>query len=505
MLEDVERTPTKTSDEVDYESEFTEREQRKIIHRVDRRLVVTVGVLYCISLMDRTNLSSAAIAGMNLELMLVLPFPAGSTVSRYSVVTLVFFTTYIFFQPPSTVLIRKFGPRLHLSVITTAWGAVMIGMGFVKDWQALAGLRVVLGILEAGFFPSCVYLLSTWYTRFDVGKRYSVFYMLGSLASACAGILAYGLMQLGGKASSCAVPPCKGRAGLTGWRWIFIIEGALTCALGLGSYVALVDFPDKAHKSWKFLNEREAKFIIARVDRDRGDAKPQPFSASKFFRAGLDLKIWGYAMSVLTLALIFFNTTTVTYALAYFLPIILREKMKFSVAASQCLVAPPYALAAMLMYATGWVGDKYRIRGPIIIFNMLLCLIGLPIMGFHKKASVQYFGVFLTTAGANSNIPAAMSYQANNIRGQWKRAFCSATLVGFGGIGGIAGGLVFRTQDSPNYRPGIYACIASSILTIIIVGLLTLKFQRSNAKAERGEVELEYDDENDQRGFRYTI
>ncbi|OAG00785.1 MFS general substrate transporter [Paraphaeosphaeria sporulosa] len=498
MLEDVERTPTKTSYDQDYESEFTEQEQKKIIHRIDRRLVVTVGVLYCISLMDRTNLSAASVAGMTRELKLALPFPAGSTVSRYSVVTLVFFTTYIFFQPPSTVLIRKLGPRLHLSVITTAWGAVMIGMGFVKNWQDLAGLRVVLGILEAGFFPSCVYLLSTWYTRFDVGKRYSVFYMLGSLASACAGILAYGLMQLGGKPSSCAAPPCPGHAGLTGWRWIFIIEGALTCALGLGSYFALVDFPDMAHKSWKFLNEREAKFIIARVDRDRGDAKPQPFSASKFFRAGLDIKIWGYAM-------IFFNTTSVTYALAYFLPIILNEKMKFSVAASQCLVAPPYALAAIVMYATGWAGDKYRIRGPIIIFNMLLCLIGLPIMGFHKKASVQYFGVFLTTAGANSNIPAAMSYQANNIRGQWKRAFCSATLVGFGGIGGIAGGLVFRAQDAPNYRPGIYACIACCILSIIIVGLLTLKFQRSNSKAERGDVELEYDDEDDQRGFRYTI
>jgi hypothetical protein len=56
----------------------------------------------------------------------------------------------------------------------------------------------------------------------------------------------------------------------------------------------------------------------------------------------------------------------------------------------------------------------------------------------------RYFGVFLVTAGANSNIPATMSYQANNIRGQWKRAFCSAMLVGMGGVGGIAGGLVFR-------------------------------------------------------------
>lgn len=206
------------------------------------------------------------------------------SVSRYSVVTLVFFTTYIVFQPPSTVIVRKIGPRFHLSAIVVAWGAVMLGMGFVKTWESLAGLRVVLGIMEAGFFPSCVYLLSTWYTRYDVGKRYSVFYILGSLASACAGILAYGLMQMGGL------------QGLTGWRWIFIIEGTLTMALGFGSYWAIVDFPDKAHESFNFLNEREAKCIIDRVNKDRGDANIEPFSAAKFFRAALDFKIWGYAL-----------------------------------------------------------------------------------------------------------------------------------------------------------------------------------------------------------------
>lgn len=191
--------------------------------------------------------------------------------------------------------------------------------------------------------------------------------------------------------------------------------------------------------------------------------------------------------------MIFFNTTTVTYALAYFLPIILNGNMGFTIAQSQCLVAPPYAFAGMIMYATGWAGDKYRLRGPVILFNCMLCIIGLPIMGFHQNAAVRYFGVFLVTAGANANVPAAMSYQANNIRGQWKRAFCSATFVSFGGIGGIAGSLVFRAQDAPGYRPGLYACIATTLLTMLMVGALSLEFYRLNKKAERGERELECD------------
>jgi hypothetical protein len=218
------------------------------------------------------------------------------TVSLYSVVTLVFFTTYIVFQPPATVIVRALGPRKFLSFIVVAWGAVMIGMGFADSFHTLAALRVVLGILEAGFFPSCVYLLSTWYTRFDIGKRYSVFYILGSLASACAGILAYGLMQIKGD------PRPNKSSGINRWRWIFIIEGALTCFLGIAAYWMLVDFPDKAHMSWKFLTQREAKFIIDRVDKDRGDAKPEPWNLKKFLRGGADIKIWGFAMvSVLPL------------------------------------------------------------------------------------------------------------------------------------------------------------------------------------------------------------
>ena len=188
-------------------------------------------------------------------------------------------------------------------------------------------------------------------------------------------------------------------------------------------------------------------------------------------------------------------STTISYALAYFLPIILVENLKFEVGVAQCLIAPPYAFAGIIIYATGWLGDRLHLRGPIIAMNMILALIGLPILGWASNPYVRYFGVFLVTAGANSNVPAVMSYQANNIRGQWKRAFCSATMVGFGGIGGIAGTLVFRSQDAPTgYKPGLYACITAALLILTLTGLCDLKFYLENKKADRGEKELEAHD-----------
>lgn len=134
--------------------------------------------------------------------------------------------------------------------------------------------------LEAGFFPSCVYLLSTWYTRFEVGKRYALFYIVGCVASGGAGILAFGLMQLHGK------------AGLAGWQWIFFFEGLLTIALAIASYWLLVGFPDSKQATWKFLSERELAWVIRRVNADRGDSETPRFQWKKFCSAGLDVKIW---------------------------------------------------------------------------------------------------------------------------------------------------------------------------------------------------------------------
>jgi len=54
---------SENSDDFAIINEFTPEETKKIIHRIDRRLVTVVGLMYCISLMDRTNLGAAAIAG----------------------------------------------------------------------------------------------------------------------------------------------------------------------------------------------------------------------------------------------------------------------------------------------------------------------------------------------------------------------------------------------------------------------------------------------------------
>lgn len=92
------------------------------------------------------------------------------------------------------------------------------------------------------------------------------------------------------------------------------MEGVVTCALGLVGYMLLVDFPELAHKSWKFLSQREVNFIVARIQLDRHDVNVEPFNIRKYLAAALDLKVLGYAW-------LFGMTTTNAYAISYFLPI----------------------------------------------------------------------------------------------------------------------------------------------------------------------------------------
>jgi MFS family permease len=100
----------------------------------------------------------AAIAGMRDDLDMRVGF-------RYALMTSCFFITYVLCQAPMTWLTRAAGPRIVLPGVVFAWGILIIGFGFAKSWTTLVGLRLILGILEAGFFGGGVYLLQTWFTR----------------------------------------------------------------------------------------------------------------------------------------------------------------------------------------------------------------------------------------------------------------------------------------------------------------------------------------------------
>ena len=263
-------------------------------------------------------------------------------------------------------------------------------------------------------------------------------------------------------------------------------------------YVTIIDFPDKAAQpspitKRPFLTVDEAAIILARIQRDRGDAVADKLTWATIAKHLRDWKIWEFAW-------LYFLNNVVAYSWGYFLPIILRNDMGYSVAMSQIMSFPPYVLAAAWMFATAWVADRYRMRGAIIIFNCAWCVVGVCMMAYLTNARARYAGVFLGVSGANANVPSLLSYMHNNIVGQMKRSVASALLIGGGACGGIAASNIFRQQDAPKYTPAMAVVIATQVLSILHVLKNFLIYTRANRKADRGERILE-----GQEGFRQTL
>ncbi|KIW72718.1 hypothetical protein PV04_00894 [Phialophora macrospora] len=453
---------------------FTEAETRKILRKIDRRLLTVCGSLVAISLLDRGNLSNAYIAGMGRDLEL-------TTGTRYSLIVLIFFAPYIAFQVPGAVVVKKLGPRWTLPAMTMAWGFLVIGFGFAQHWTTLVGLRILLGILEGGLFPGIIYLISLYYTRYEMAKRYAFNFLIGLVGSSFSGILAYAFIQM------------HGLSGLEAWRWIFVMEGILTCVIAGLAFVFLVGYPQRP-KAWGFLTKDEMAWVITRIERDRRDAQTdQKFDLRKFLRPALDAQIWGYG-------LLYTCSTAPGYAVSYFLPMILNSRIGFGAGVSQILTTPPYIFAGIQMYTQAWWSDKYRLRSPVILVNVLESILGLCLLAWVEIPGVQLFSVFLITAGCNSTVPAVLSWQANNIRGHWTRTFCSATLTGMGAMGGIVGALTFRSQDFPTYYPGIYTALTCNAVITLVTISMVLYFRRQNKAADAGTTVIA-----GLEGFRYTL
>jgi hypothetical protein len=147
-----------------------------------------------------------------------------------------------------------------------------------------------------------------------------------------------------------------------------------------------------------------------------------------------------------------------------------------------------------------WISDRFLIRGHILFFNGVLQLAGLAILGWAPQPYVRYVGAYLILAGTAANAPLCMAYQANNIVGQWKRAFSSASIVGFGTIGGVVAPFGFRDVDAPGYFPGFYMCFTAVALGMLSVLTTSTYMFIQNRKQAKGLVVIE-----NTPGFRYTL
>ncbi|KAF9268568.1 MFS general substrate transporter [Marasmius fiardii PR-910] len=428
--------------------------ERRLVRRIDMRILPLFALLYSLALIDRTNLGVARIAGMGKDLGLTVG-------NRYSIVSCLYFVPYTLLELPSNVVLRFFGCRKLLSVCVVSWGIVQLAMGFVPSWKYLAACRVLLGSdirFQAGFFPALVFNISTWYKRHEVQKRrvLAAFYLVSILAGGFSAIFAYALSLL------------SGIGGLAGWSWIFVIEGGITILFGIIGWFYLPDFPE----SNTFLTHEETSIVLNRIEEDRGDSMSDSVTTAKVFQHLSDWKVWIFG-------LMFLCATIPAYANGLFVTVILSG-MGWGMKDSLLLSAPPYVFAAGTTFFFACFADRHRQRALYMGIQTVMTIVGFAITGFVGQPGLRYFGLFLANAGSAGCIPGILAYASNNIVSHSKRAVTTAVIISFSGVGGIIATTVFRQEDFPRYIPGIVIAISFQFLLLALLGMTTVYFIKQN-------------------------
>ncbi|KAJ4357249.1 uncharacterized protein N0V89_001824 [Didymosphaeria variabile] len=455
---------------------FSEQRRKKVIHKVDVRLVPMLAILYLISHIDRANIGNAKIEGLVEDL--------GLSGVQWNIVLSVFFVPYVLLEVPSNMLLKKFKrPSVYLGILITIWGVIMTMMGVVQNFAGLLVTRILLGVFEAGFFPGAIYLCSAWYMPKDLATRISYFYCASALSGAFSGLLA------------AAIANMDGVGGYEGWRWIFLLEGIATVLLGVSCFFLLVDSPAL---SGRWLDQDEIRFLeLQRFIKDGG--KFQEEGSSFRWR---DLKMVVCNWRLYLQAYILLGTSACSYGTKFTLPTITKS-MGFSNTNAQLMSVPPYVAGAISSIFFARLSDRFFWRLPFVAMPLSLIFIGYSIIiSFHGDLGGHIgpaiFGIILTCMGIYPIQPAASSWAANNLAPSSRRSIGVAFNICVGNIGGVIGSYMYLDSEKPTYYTGFGLSLAFGASMFIVAFLLELSYKWGNHRKEsigEDEVRAKYTDQ----------
>lgn len=267
----------------------------------------------------------------------------------------------------------------------------------------------------------------------------------------------------------------NGVGGLNGWRWIFILEGLLTIIVSLIAYFFIAEYPATA----KFITEKERIAIYTRLESNSDATRNEGFSWGNVLHAFRDPKVWLYGLGFHTMSL-------PLYTLSLFLPTIITG-LGYTAAQAQLLTVPPYAAAFIITLGVAIASEKLKMRAPFIIGSSCLAIVGYIILLTARKPSISYEGTIFAAAGIYPATAIVLSWPANNVSGQTKRATANAMQISIGNLGAVLGTQLYRSGYGPRFFLGHGFALGYLCCNVVVVAALWAVLRTENARRDRGE------------------
>ncbi|OAQ67850.1 MFS transporter [Pochonia chlamydosporia 170] len=403
---------------------------RRLLLKLDTRVLPILALLFLCSFLDRTNVGNARILGLEDSLHL--------SDKQYTTGLAVFYATYVASELPSNLLLKKVSPKILLPCLTALWGIITMCLGFVTGPGSFIAVRALLGIAEGGLLPGMVLYLSSLYTRGELALRIGIFYSAASLSGAFGGLLARGLSAIGP------------RAGIEGWRWILIIEGLLTVVAG---FIAFLGLPNNVATA-RYLTQEERDWAMKRLAEDSdgrfnlAKEKDEKFSWSEVRRGVFNLQVWLTSTA-------YFAILSGLYSFGLFLPTIVNAlKITSSANQTQLWTVIPYAVATPITVLVAFLSDRLKLRGALMLCILPIAIVGYAVIANTTGPSVRFAMTCLMAIGLYCSVPCVLVWNSNNSAGHYKRATTSALQLAVANCGGFVATFVYPSKDGPNYHRG---------------------------------------------------
>ncbi|KAJ5852141.1 uncharacterized protein N7529_011526 [Penicillium soppii] len=435
--------------------------EKKLVRKIDTRLLIMMVVMYILNYLDRNNIASAKLAGLEKDLNL--------KGEQYQTSVSILFVGYLLMQVPSNMILNKFGkPSVYLPGCMLAWGIVSSCTAATKSYGGLLACRFILGFVEAAYFPGCLYLLSAWYTRKELVKRTALLYSGSLISGAFSGLIAAGITS-----------GLSGARGISAWRWLFIIEGAITVFVALISIFIIPDLP----RTTSWLTEEEKALAAWRQTEDIGeedwvDSEQQ----SMFYGAKLafkDYKVW------LLLGTIY--GCTASGAVTTFFPIVMSGLGKDSTT-TLLLTTPPYLIGTIVVLIAAWHADKTGERYLHIALPPILAIACFILAVTTTSFPPRYVAMCIMIGGIYSSYVVLLGYISNILpRPATKRAAALALINCLSNVCQIYTPYLYPNTAAPRYTTAFCYNIGMSTMTIIFATILRIVLGRLNKKLDEEE------------------
>src|SRR5437899_6986825 len=334
-------------------------------HRIARRLLPFLFLLYVIAFLDRMNVGAAA---------LQMPHDLGFSEGVIGIGAGVFFLSYFLLEVPGALIAERWSARRWIARIMISWGLVTALMAFIHTSRQFYVIRFLVGAAEAGFLPGVIVYLTHWFRYQDRAKAVAFFYAANPLSyvigSPLAGLL-LGLSWL----------------GMRGWRWLFIIEGIPAVVFGIVTIWYLTDWPHQA----EWLPDEERSWITTELQREK-EAK----NRRRSFRMWEALR----HRDVILLTVCYFCAMTGSYGIAFWLPTILKRLSGQSDLKVTLLAALPYVAAFVTQQLNGWHSDRTGERRWHAAIPVFLCALALSLAVLNSSRPLVSIALFILVGGS---------------------------------------------------------------------------------------------------------